>query len=141
MKNTICCLIFLTLVGCINLNDLNTKYTYVVPFYRYRYLGFDMTTDIKIEMFKDTKVWDLAKAVYEQDTDKIKIIALKDTSLINYHKEGFEFSVLDWAIYYCYEHDWIFPKGNRYYSIHTLLELGANPNLRNVEGVTPMLKS
>ena len=86
-------------------------------------LGYD------IELFKETKAWDLAKAVYEQDTITVRKICLNDSALLSIKEPKFGFSLLEWSIF-----------NNRYYSAKKLLECGANPNTKDyVNGSSMML--
>lgn len=75
-------------------------------------LGYD------IEIFKETPVWKLAKAVYRQDTLAIIKICQKDTSLLSVKDDIVGITLLDWAVF-----------NNRYFSAKALLEAGADPNV------------
>ncbi len=51
-------------------------------------LGYD------IELYKGTRAWPLALAVYEQETAKIRAIASKDTSLLSFLDPKININVL-----------------------------------------------
>lgn len=73
--------------------------------------GFDY------KLFKNTPVWELAKAVEKEDTNQIVII-LKDTTLkIDYHERKFGNTLLMLAV-----------ASNKKKAVKKLLEYGANPN-------------
>jgi ankyrin repeat protein len=82
----------------------------------------------EIQLFKGTPVWQLAIAVYEQDTDKIKLIAVKDTGQLNFQEPKLKFTLLHWAIF-----------NERYFSAKALLMAGANPNSVSADGDTPFI--
>jgi ankyrin repeat protein len=83
-----------------------------------------------IRLFKDSKAWELANAVNVQDTNKIKEICLKDSSLINYQETQNGQSILCWAVGMFY-----------YNSAKTLLDIGANPNLQDDSGVSAFIEA
>ena len=71
-----------------------------------------------IDIFKDTPVWELAKAVNRQRTNKIEKIAKEDPELLNYQATKYGASLLLWAV-----------GMEKYESAEALLESGANPNI------------
>lgn len=71
-----------------------------------------------IEIFKDTPVWDLAKAVKKQNINKITKFIENNKGLINYKENKFDNTLLIWAIF-----------NDKYQSAKKLLELGADPNI------------
>lgn len=71
-------------------------------------------------LFQDTPAWSLAKAVEDEDIIKIREEVAKNKSIINFQESRFGGTLLMFAIY-----------NNQYKSLKTLLELGANPNLKD----------
>jgi hypothetical protein len=71
-------------------------------------------------LFQNTKAWNLAKAVEDQDLDKIKQEIFKDKSIIDFQEPMYGGSLLMFAVY-----------NNQYNSCKILLDLGADPNLNN----------
>lgn len=71
-----------------------------------------------INIFKDTLAWELAKAVKDQDTSKIKEIAKESPTLLDYQEPNYGLTPLIWAT-----------GMTKYSSVKTLLECGANPNI------------
>ncbi len=100
------------------------------PFKIYKYRG-NITNEpllgYDIEIFKKSRAWEIAKAVYEQDTDQIMLWAQKDTSLLSFVDEKTGMNLLDWAVF-----------NYRYYSCRALLKAGSNPNLVT-SGRTPFI--
>lgn len=74
-----------------------------------------------VRLFKNTVVWELAKAVESENVEKIKKIGKELTNDINFQEPHFGKTLVEWATY-----------THRYESTKALLELGANPNLRNL---------
>ena len=70
-----------------------------------------------IEIYKNTRVWNLAVAVYEQDTAEIQKLLLKEPETVDDTDKFFGMTLLDWSIVNC-----------RYLSAAQLLMLSANPN-------------
>jgi uncharacterized protein len=117
---------FLLLLSCSAHPDSSTRfarYTYDEGSYRKKYLPGQ-----EIQLFKGTPVWQLAIAVYEQDTEKIKTIAEKDTTLLSYQEPKLQITLLHWAIF-----------NDRYLSASALLAAGANPNIASIDGDTPFI--
>lgn len=80
-------------------------------------------------LFQGTPAWELAKAVDDNNTYKIKKILNKNPSIINYQEPIYGKTVLMQAIYH---HD--------YDSFEQLLKLGANINLHdNVHGASAII--
>jgi ankyrin repeat protein len=71
-------------------------------------------------LFQDTPVWELAKAVWDEDTSAVKAIMLNDKVDINYQEERFGNTLLMLAV-----------NNEHYYSSKALLELGADPNVHD----------
>ena len=80
--------------------------------------GPDHLTAHSIAIFKNTEVWNLAKAIEKQDTVKIKLLANK--SNIDFQDSDHGFTLLHWAVF-----------NDRYNSAKVLAELGANPNIQS----------
>lgn len=83
-----------------------------------------------VGLYKNTPVWQLAKAVKEEDIDAIKRICKEDTSLLNFREPKFEATLLYWAVY-----------NEKDLSAKVLLELGADPNAQTFDGETPMMRA
>src|SRR5437867_4309854 len=85
--------------------------------------GFDF------KLFKDTPVWELAKAVEKEDVQRIETI-LKDTAIkVDFHEPKFGNTLLMLAI-----------ANNKKQSIQKLLEGGANPNEKDhYDNATPLI--
>ena len=85
--------------------------------------GFDF------KLFKNTPVWELAKAVEIEDTEQIEII-LKDTSIkVDYHEPKFGNTLLMLAV-----------ANNKKKAVKKLLEVGANPNEKDYyDNATPLI--
>lgn len=92
------------------------------------------TGNRNVDFFKDTKAYDLAKAVYNSDLDKIEKLVKADTSLLSFSNPTSGSNVLFLTIY-----------TERYEALKKLLELGGNPNSVNsftkysllMESITP----
>ncbi len=81
-----------------------------------------------IELYEKTKCWELAVAVYEEDTAKIKSLCRKDTTLVHCRENKFQGTLLEWAVF-----------NYRYYASKALLECGADPNAKDYENKTPFI--
>lgn len=68
-------------------------------------------------LFQETSVWNLAKAVWDEDTFAIRKIVTQEKLDINFQEERFGNTLLMLAV-----------SNNQYNSCKTLLELGADPN-------------
>lgn len=78
------------------------------------------TVNRNVDFFKDTKAYELAKAVYDSDLSKITKLVKADTSLLSYNNPISGSNVLFLAIY-----------TERFKALEKLLELGGNPNSIN----------
>ena len=78
------------------------------------------TGNRNVDFFKNTKAYDLAKAVYNSDLDKIEKFVKADTSLLSFSNPTSGSNVLFLTIY-----------TERYEALKKLLELGGNPNSIN----------
>lgn len=92
------------------------------------------TGNRNVDFFKETKAYDLAKAVYASDISKIEKLVKSDTSLLTYNNPTSGSNVISLSIYI-----------ERYEALKKLLELGGNPNSINpltkesllMESITP----
>jgi ankyrin repeat protein len=92
------------------------------------------TGNRNVDFFKGTKAYDLAKAVYTSDINKIEKIVKSDTSLLSFNNPTSGSNVLFLSIYV-----------ERHEALKKLLELGGNPNSTNLltkysllmESITP----
>jgi uncharacterized protein len=76
-------------------------------------------TGMDIELFKG-QAWNLARAVYNEDTLRIAEILAKGNIPVDFKEPKFGNTLLMWAV-----------RTNRCNSVKTLLENGADPNLQN----------
>lgn len=84
-----------------------------------------------IEIYKKSKIWDLAQAVDSEDLEQIKKLANKNN--INLRDSTFDCNLLIWAIY-----------NEKFESFKLLLKLGADPNyysskVENNEKISPLI--
>lgn len=80
-----------------------------------------------IELFQNTQAWQIAKAVYEQDTDRIYQHCQLGSAIVDYKEPKYGLTLLSWAII-----------NKRFFAARTLLKCGANPNLANEKGISPI---
>lgn len=107
------CIIFL-FTGCYNREKIVDKQTLLAKDYR---------------LFQNTPAWQLAKAVEDQDTLKIREEILNNKIDPNYQEPKYGGRLLMFAVF-----------NNQYVSTQTLLSLGADPNLRdNIRGASSMI--
>jgi uncharacterized protein len=105
--------------------DKYKKYRYTWTISRGRELrGWD------IELYEHTPAWDLAKAVYEQDTTEIEELCKNDNKLVSIREPRFGMTLLSWAVV-----------NSRYYSAIALLKCNADPNAKESNNVTPFSRS
>lgn len=84
-----------------------------------------------IRLWKDTPVWNLAKAVQTNDTTQISQILVKEKLPIDYQEPKYGHSLLYWAVW-----------NNNVDMVHFLLAKGANPNLHiHFNGESPVILS
>lgn len=104
-------------------SDSYRKYTYhsaIIP--------KGLLRDNDIELFKDSPVWRIAKAVYEQDTQRIFEECKRNLKLIDYREPKYGMTLLYWSIY-----------NKRYYAARCLLIAGADPNLPDNKNIPPIV--
>lgn len=70
------------------------------------------------KLFQDTPTWELAKAVWDNDIDKIEEEAKKNPQILNYQDPKYGNTLLHMSIY-----------NDDYKGFEQLLKLGANPNI------------
>ena len=85
-------------------------------------------TGYNIELFENTLVWNVAKAVYEQDTVYIIKSHKLDTTFISFQENKFGMTLLEWAVF-----------NGRYLSAKALCNLGGSPNTQSKDGRTPLI--
>ena len=83
-------------------------------------------TGYDIELFEGTEVWKLAKAVKKEDTAKIKYL-IRSTN-INFPEHTYGMTLLQWAVF-----------NKLFLSAKTLLESGADPNIRSNDGESALI--
>ncbi len=81
-----------------------------------------------IELYKNSPAWDLAQAVENQDTEKIKALGKSNPDLLKYHEKKFGQTLLEWAVY-----------TDRYEATKALAETGADPNTQSYNGTSALL--
>lgn len=97
------------------------------------YLWMDGTEDTpeyrirNLRIWKDTPAWELANAVRNQNTDQIKKLIESSPELLNYQEPRFGATLLTWAV-----------GVEKYKSVETLLDCGADPNIATNAGETPL---
>ena len=79
-------------------------------------------------LFQDTPAWELAKAVEDDDTDKIDEEVKKNPKVINYQESKYGKTLLHLSSY-----------NNNYKGFKELLKLGANPNIADSSHCTTPL--
>ncbi|BDA77553.1 hypothetical protein LPTSP3_g04830 [Leptospira kobayashii] len=88
-------------------------------------------TGYDFRLFRGTPVWELTKAAVIQDTEKMKKIVQEEKLDVDFREPKFEETLLSMEV-----------KNERYDSIRTLLELGADPNKQGnslSEGYSPVM--
>ncbi|MDR6546629.1 ankyrin repeat protein [Chryseobacterium rhizosphaerae] len=69
-------------------------------------------------LFQDTPAWELAKAVWDNDVDKIDEEVKKNPKVLNYQENKYGNTLLNLSVY-----------NDNFKSFKELLKLGANPNI------------
>ena len=85
-------------------------------------LGYD------VEIFKDTEVYKVAKYIEKGDTTSIRKFFERKPKLIDVQEPVFGFTLLSWAVF-----------NNHLEATRTLTNLGANPNIVNVNNENALL--
>lgn len=84
-----------------------------------------------VRIYKDTPVWEVALAIRDNDTAKVRqLLTGKPYSLLNYREKYFGQSLLNWAVY-----------RDSYNSAKVLAELGADPNLKANDSTSAMINA
>jgi hypothetical protein len=103
MKKLFVCLVIFLFIGCNNRETIVDKK---------KLIGYDY------RLFQNTPAWELAKAVEDEDTIKIKEEVLKNKINVNFREPIFGNTLLILSV-----------GNNNFESVKILLELGADPNL------------
>ncbi len=81
-----------------------------------------------IDIYKETPVWELAKAVKSENIEKINFLCSQNIDWINYKEPIAGTPLLYWAV-----------GSGKYKSVEALLKRGGNPNIyQNSSGTTPI---
>ena len=84
-----------------------------------------------VEIYIETPVWELAKAVKSQSVSKIERIIATNPDYINYQDPKYGATLLMWSI-----------GSEKYRSAEKLLELGADPDIPTIDyGETPLFRA
>ncbi|HTB32494.1 MAG TPA: ankyrin repeat domain-containing protein [Bacteroidia bacterium] len=84
---------------------------------------------VDYRLFQDTPAWELAKAVRDGDTDKIKFDVSKNKTLLSFREPRLGHPLLEMAV-----------MNKNYPSVKMLLELGADPNMQDLDlGESPLM--
>lgn len=81
-----------------------------------------------INLYSNSKAWELAKAVENQDKVLIKQICKKQLHLLKYQEPRFGQTLLEWAVY-----------TNRYQAAKALADAGADPNQQSYNGTSAFI--
>lgn len=87
-------------------------------------------TGYDIELFKETPVWELAKAVEEENVNKIEEIVNLGKLNVDYIDPKLGMNLLNWAVF-----------NDKLKSTKILAELGASPNIKDNMGVTALIEA
>lgn len=113
MRILLMIMLFVTFTGCYNRDKKVDKEKLLGKDYR---------------LFQDTPVWDLAKAIEDEDVILINQLVIEKKLPVDYQESKFGNTLLMLAI-----------ENNDYESVKALLDLGADPNIAdNYQGSTPM---
>lgn len=102
------------------MKNLNYLAIIIITVFGGCYADTENTSGLSIRVFKDTPIWDLAKAVEHEDISKIEQLAKENKNLVNYQDTLYGATIIEWAV-----------MNEKYDATEILLKLGANPNLRN----------
>jgi len=92
--------------------------------------GSSPHTGYDIAIFKNTEGYDLARAVKQNNTQKIKKLLKQKPNLINFQEPVYGQSLLKWAI-----------RMEQFEAAKTLLEEGANPDQQSYNGWSPLTEA
>lgn len=90
-----------------------------------------------IEIFKDTPVWNLAKAIDRHDLEKLEVLLKQDQELVNYREPKFGITLLYWVLHNSprYWDEYFYDEAKM------LIAYGADPYISNMDNVFPLLKA
>jgi hypothetical protein len=103
--------IFICTLLCLAIFEIACRIEREIPVDKADLLGKDF------RLFQGTKAWELAKAVEDENVEGIKFLVKNEEIPVDYREERFKQTLLMLAVI-----------GNKYKSVKTLLELGADPN-------------
>ncbi|MEX0968256.1 MAG: ankyrin repeat domain-containing protein [Bacteroidia bacterium] len=84
-----------------------------------------------VRLFKNTPVWETAKAIENGDTLRIReLLKGKPYELLNYQEKKFGQSLLQWAVY-----------AGHLPGVRVLAELGADPNLKSNDSTNAIIQA
>jgi ankyrin repeat protein len=82
-------------------------------------------------IFKDTPVWEVALAIKDNDTARVReLLTSKPKSIIDFKEKYFGQTLLNWAVY-----------SDKYIPAKILLEHGANPNIKASDSTTAVINA
>jgi ankyrin repeat protein len=88
-------------------------------------LGYDY------RLFQNTHAWELAQAVKDNDSKKIRELVQKNDSVVNYQEPTFGKTLLFFTMWH-----------NQIETFNLLLSLGANPNIHDTyDGASPLIEA
>jgi len=91
----------------------------------------DQFTGRDVKLFKDTPVWEVALAIRDNDTSKLKqLLKGQPDSLLNYQEKRYGQSLLNWSVY-----------RDNYDAAKVLAELGADPNLKAYDSTSAFINA
>ncbi len=124
----VCCSV---LCSCNYTKSANFTRDYSDTYRRYEYSSLSLQVgELRgrdIELFRNTPVWQIAKAVYEQDTVRIYQYCQFGSAKVNFKEPKYGLTLLSWAII-----------NKRFFAARTLLTCGANPHLSDKNGISPI---
>jgi ankyrin repeat protein len=84
-----------------------------------------------VRLYKHTPVWDMAKAIEDDDTSSLRdLLTNAPDSILNYQEKRFGQTLIDWAVF-----------TDHYPSVKLLAELGANPNIQEKNGTSAFINA
>jgi uncharacterized protein len=111
---------------------MNLKYLLVIAlFTNCNTMEQENLTGRNVEIYKNTPVWEVAIAIRDNDTAKVKkLLEGKPGSFLNYKEKHFGQTLLNWAVY-----------RDSYAQAKVLIELGANPNIKSNDSTTALINA